>query len=863
MLAALLTLTVAQANPVVLFRGADIAGSDTRYWSVEDTQMDRSDPSRSSGQGLVLFLGKDKRTLLRFGDLRCALGPNKRIVSAKLTITPAYLSAGGTLTLKRFGASWNESPGTGGVQPEPVLWSTSWDHRHFGFQRWRDGGREFVATTASGTATVPASAESVVFDGLAGDVQAFYDRWYDNHGWAIEYTGEGGFNSAENRQLGPRLEIVAEDIAPKSGPDLSVTYIERTPEYKRYDNRGDAYVRVGGIGVMSNPGEATSKKWPSDGEEVTYIAHIKNVGESPSQGFSYTWSERLTAAGSGEGGPLAPGQETTVTLKSRFKNEHRDHRTLPVSLRIAPKGDDALAANDCLQIQSNALNLGIWVDQGFYDLFAKQVNGAGSRSFEDWIQWQFRIWNDVFLRHSRFSFAEDGAKESVRIGRITIVPNGTLSGGAHIPYDTPNLIYDGEWGFDSSFGEAEKYIDDVRRKADRALIHEMSHQIGLIDMYVMNVDPSTPEGEGGKVKIQISGRTPTRGTIDAFGGLMGGGDTRNDLLVPSQIAIPNMPTSDILFSSPLFASTDLYAKSDIAGLNATLGFRRGFYGEYLYSMPRINVVRVADRNGVLLGSGTLQFYQMEGGEFRNAQPAFAVEFTDGSGRLPDVPTGLAAPFTTLTGQTLSPNPFGRLDVVGSNGVFLIRLDYAGQTEYTWLKAWQVFDMFARGNKTVVAHELRFNVTHRTILPQDWALRKTAIDSANSDGANIAALIDGDASTVYKAGDKVGDWVEIDIGRDRPIGEVKLICGPDPKSFWENFDIMIYGTGQTVSMARRFAGEASWDYAATMQKDVSADGRVSVAYRGMPQTVRFIRLVNKSGGAGSIAGIEIRETEPPR
>jgi hypothetical protein len=254
---------------------------------------------------------------------------------------------------------------------------------------------------------------------------------------------------------------------------------------------------------------------------------------------------------------------------------------------------------------------------------------------------------------------------------------------------------------------------------------------------------------------------------------------------------------------------------------------------------------------------------MSEGEIKNDEPSFTVDFSNGSGRLPDRPTGLSAPFATLTGHTLSPNPFGRVDVVGSNGVFLVKLSYAGQTEYAWLKAWQLFDMFSRGNKTVVAHELRFNVTQRPLLPQDWALNKTAIDSANSDGANIAALIDGNTSTLYRGGDKVEDWIEIDIGRDRPIGEVKLIAGADPKSFWKRFDILVYGTGQTVTMARKFASEASWDFAVTMQKDVSPEGTVSVAYRSVPQTVRFIRIVNKSGGAGTIAGVEIRETEPPR
>ena len=859
MLAALVTLALVQNTPTILYRGSEIPGSSTRYWSVEDTVLEKADATRSAGAGLVLFLGKDKRALLRFADLRRALGPNKRIVSAKLHLTPAYVTTEGTLTLKRFGASWHESPGTGGVQPTPIPWSTSWDHRHFGSHRWRDGGREFVSETSIGSVTVGPTTQTVVFDGLAGDVQSYYDRWYENQGWALEFTGEAAFNSAENRQSGPRLEIVTEDVPEKTGGDLSVTYIERTPEYKRYDNRG-AYVRLEGtaeMGVLQNPGEATTKKWPSDGEEVTYTAHVKNIGTGPASAFSYEWSNNLAPAGSGTSATvLAPGQETQITFKTKFKNDPKDHRTMPISIRIRPSGEDAVAANDFLEIQANALNYGIYVDQAFYDEFSKSVNASGSRSFEDWVQLQFRVMNDVFLKHSRYSFAEDGSKERIRVGRIHIVPTGSI--GEIFPVGEPNLFYDGEWGFSDTTG-----ISALRSGADRNFLRGLAAQMGLTDLETMNVTPSNRQGEGGRLRLQVNGFTPTRGAVDPYPGLTGGGDTRNDLLIPAQIAVPYGPTSDVVFASPLFAPTDLFSRTEVAALNSNLGFRRGYYGEYLYSMPKVNVVRVADRNGRILGDGTLHFYQMKNGEIRNGEPDFVVDFKAGVGRLPDRNTGLASPFTTLTGHTLAPNPFGRLDVSGANGTFLVRLDYAGQTEFTWLKAWQLFDMFARGSKVVTTNELRFNVTQKPIKEQDWALRKTAIDSVNSDGANIAALLDGDNSTVYRGGDKVGDWIEIDIGRDRPIGEVKMIVPPDGSAFWEQFDIMIYGTGQTVAGARLFAGEAGWKFASTMQKDVSSNGTSSVAYRAVPQTVRFIRLVNKSGGPGAIAGIEIRETEPPQ
>ncbi|MDQ2987155.1 MAG: hypothetical protein M3R13_10640 [Armatimonadota bacterium] len=858
MLTALLTLALAQNAPITLYRGSDIAGSDTKYWSVEDTQIDKSDPVRSSGQGLVLFLGKDKRAFLRFGDLRRALGPNKRIVSAKLILTPAYITSGGNLTLHRFGTSWHESAGTGNIQPTTPAWSTSWNFRHFGERRaairWRDGGSEFLAATPSAQQQVEITSDSVVLDGLAADVQSFYDKWYDNNGWALQFSGDGGFNSAEGRQSGPRLELVTENVASRAGADLSVTYIERTPEYKRYDNRG-AYVPNGesGMGVLVKPGEADTKKWPSDGEAVTYTAHIKNVGSEPASGFTFEWSETFALANSGDSAvALAPGQETTVALQTKFKNDQRDHRTMPVSIRIKPKGDDALAANDFLEIQANALNIGIYLDQAYYAEFSKQTNTVGSHSFEDWIQWQFRIWNDVFLKHSRFSFAEDGGLERMRVGRITIVPTGSI--GEVFPAGEPNLVYDGEWGFGDISG-----IGTNRTRADRDLLYGLSHRVGLIALETMSVPPSNAQGEGGRVRLQVNGRTPTRGSVDPYPGLMGGGDTRNELLIPAQIAVPNTPTRHVVYTSPLFLPTDLYSRTEIAALNANVGFRRGFYGEYLYSIPKINILRISDRNGNLLDKGTLRFYQMSSGEIRNEEPAFVLDFDKGVARLPDRQMGLASPFTTLTGHTLAPNPFGPYDVSGANGVFLIRLDYAGQVEWTWLKAWQLFDMFARGNKSIATNELRFNVATKPIKEQDWAFKKTAIDSINSSGDNLAALLDGNPSTAYRAGDKVGDWVEIDIGRDRPIGEVRLLVDSG-SAFWQSFDVMVYGTGQTFSQARTFAGEGNWPFAAAMQRDVEADGRVSVAYRSAPQTVRFIRFVNKLGGPGSTAGIEIRETD---
>ncbi|MBA3725720.1 MAG: hypothetical protein H0W86_04515 [Armatimonadetes bacterium] len=869
--ACLLSGLVLQASSIILYRGGPIAGSDTRYWSCEDTTLDKERAQRSYGQGMLLRMSPSQRTLLRFADLRRAFGPEKRVVNAKLVLTTEQVAKPGRIKLYRFGAPWNEGGGTGEPQAAPPQWSTTWDHQFFDergrTRRWNQGGANFMAQTPSAEADVVVGQREIVADGLQADAQLFYERPYDNDGWVIEFDGDCAVNSAENREFGPRLEVQLETAPAKGGADLSVAYITRTPEYERYDNRGDAYVRatVGGheSGVMMKPGGEDTRKWPAKGEEVTYTAYVKNVGNAPAAGFGYQWSANFEPAHTGtHSGTIAPGETLPVTFKNTFQEWHHDHRNQPVSLKITPSAADALAANDFLEIQAAALNIGIWVDEGFYRKFAEKPNASGSSSFEDWIQWQFRIWNEVFMRHSHFSFAPDGSRESVRAGRITIVPTGTLKGGAHIPNDTPSMIYDGEWGFDSSFGDATGYIEAVRNQADRALIHEMSHQIGLIDLYQMNIDASLPDGSRGKVRLRHDDRVITRGWIDQFGGLMGGGETRDETLIPDRLPMPLGDTNSLVYLSPLFRPTDLYSLTDVFALNANLGFRRGFYGEFLYSMPATNLVRVTDRNGEAIPEGTLQFYQTINGEVRDGPPTFELPFKSGSATLLNRQTGLAAPFKTLTGHTLKPNPFGRLDVVGSNGVFLVRLDQHGQTEWAWLKAWQLTDAYARGNKNVYVHELRFNVTHRPLKPLDWALKKTAVDKANSSGANIANLLDGDPKTFYEAGGEVGDWVEVDIGRDRPIGEIRLVMTSDHNAFWRQFEIMLYGTGQTLAEAKKYAYEGNWPSAISQDRDISkADADVrSVAYRARPQTARFIRIINRSGGRGKLAGIEVRETE---
>jgi hypothetical protein len=193
---------------------------------------------------------------------------------------------------------------------------------------------------------------------------------------------------------------------------------------------------------------------------------------------------------------------------------------------------------------------------------------------------------------------------------------------------------------------------------------------------------------------------------------------------------------------------------------------------------------------------------------------------------------------------------------------LVEIEYEGQREWSWLKAWQLVDAYARGNRQAAFLELRFNVTHRPIKPEDWARNKVVLDSANSSLESLNALVDGDAATSYQAD---AEWIELDIGRDRPIGEIVLVTNGDHDAVWNQFEILVYSTGQRLDQARTFALEVDWQRAVRLQRDVDPSNPEvwRVAYRALPQTVRFIRIVRRKGSQIRLAGIEVRETEPPK
>jgi hypothetical protein len=275
------------------------------------------------------------------------------------------------------------------------------------------------------------------------------------------------------------------------------------------------------------------------------------------------------------------------------------------------------------------------VDRPIYEAFNARLNFTGTRSFEDWIQAQFRAMNANFAR-STYSLAPRGCLERVRIDRIVVGPM----------IDDGPPTADGRWQFSGDVGYA-----DFADRVDGGLIHELMHQLGVIDLYQMPVTPPhnlvlTPDG------------LPV-GMGFGFGrmGIMAGGDIA-----------PHRPNVDPCM--PEYCSSH-----DVLGLNSNVGYRRGYYGEYLFDIPENNYILVKDSAGNPAPGATISVYQGGGGAL--SADVVASGTTDAQGRflLPNRPPARAV--TTATGHTERANPFGTVNVVGLNATLLIEMSRPG------------------------------------------------------------------------------------------------------------------------------------------------------------------------------------------
>lgn len=462
----------------------------------------------------------------------------------------------------------------------------------------------------------------------------------DDYGYIIWYSG---------------FEFVGEQpvrwwLSSLKQPDIAVTYAEQVPQYPRnFPTEPNPKYNIPELVGE----EANVKHWPDPGEKVKYVVHIRNAGFVPSKptDFNCTIDGRIVKKA--EIPELAPRQAMTIEVPWLWKQG-------PCKFVATADTGNAMCEitkkNNTLEFKTDAYALVAVCETGIVEPIEQVNNWYGSFCFEDWVRGATVDQLNRLFQRSRYDFAPKGAEVSVRVGNILLVDKLTDSAGESIDKTLNLRIYDGTWHYDV---RALDEWRDLANDFDWALVHELSHQLGIIDNYRYDLG-----ADSNLVNHKAYDRGP--------GGIMGGG----------QVGDNEYPA---------------YADVDIAGLNFTRGHRRGFYGEYLYCIPKDNTLMLTLQGKPLAGQ-ELEIYQRDIHTERIDKPAVFAGKTGPKGefRLPNRPVPKI--FTTATGCTLHPNPFGYPDVVGRNGLFLIRAKVNGEWYYGFVDIGRFVCECARGHK---------------------------------------------------------------------------------------------------------------------------------------------------------------------
>ena len=441
----------------------------------------------------------------------------------------------------------------------------------------------------------------------------------------------------------------------EGGPDLSVSYIERLPKYQRLK-----VIQILGtglcnypydefIGALDCPGEAGMKRWPDPGETVQFIAHTYNFGDQPSGPFDFEWSADGEMILTDRHDGLAPGEHYTFEINRKWP----DNTENPVlTFTLDPYGDveELLEDNNSVTDWIKGYTLGVYFNQGAYDsLTFSNKPGQTIQSPELWIHDNIDRLNELL--------AEAGLDDRVRVEEFFIVERRN-------PRAEVWLDLDGWWAIWDDFDIFTVEGHSKRPDIDYGLLHELLHQLGVIDLYVLHVGP----GDNDVLDVNRPGEKAGCGPPYR----------------PHELECYRYPNEikDIMADHQI----QKIGIHTAGGLRSNSGHRRGFYGEYLYDTPTTTSLKIVDQYGAPIPSVELRLYQQTyGGPYGriiDTIPEISVS-TDESGSVTLPNRGITG-ILTSTGHLLRPNPFGMIDLVGVNGIFLIEMTSDECTNYEWL-----------------------------------------------------------------------------------------------------------------------------------------------------------------------------------
>jgi hypothetical protein len=317
-------------------------------------------------------------------------------------------------------------------------------------------------------------------------------------------------------------------------------------------------------------------------------------------------------------------------------------------------------------------------------------------------------------------------------------------------------------------------------------------------------------------------------------------DTRDDMIIPRDLAIPDRTSTTGLFGDVPMNEWGMLSRSEVTIVNSQVGKPRALPWDMT---PTAVFARVFTPDGVPPVGAKLDVYQMVGGAF-GSTPIFSSQIErDGSALIPPREGGSFG----------KANPFGDLQKDGSNGWLLAVVRLNESVSSTWIPVWQLWDEYARGNQAAAFVELRVVLASGPLdTGVNLALSRLVADSKGRFPAELSVLVDDRADTSLSLGaEPDGYWLDIDLGRDRPLGQIQLVFdGP----VWRQFRILTYKTAQSPSEAQVWSEESNGP--ANSEATKTEDGKTVLSYTSRSVRSRFVRLVPITREAVKLAEVRV-------
>lgn len=490
----------------------------------------------------------------------------------------------------------------------------------------------------------------------AVDVSSYTDETAVNgvsYHYAVTTVNVSGLDQEDVDSVGPRT--------PFDATDLQVLSVARLPRYPRYDPHYTYYTVTepsgfGPYGFSAATGLGSGQtgatpRWPATGDPMTYTATVRNRGTNPWAGeLEFVWSiDGVDNAPVAQVVDLEPGE--TVTF-SHVLNWDAQQHTVGFELLLF----DSRLANNRLAIDTKSVPFLTYVDRSYIEQFREDTRNYSQASTDDFLDWL----NRHLLRFNDM-FDESGSAKRTHYGVLSVLddhaPNPSVD---RMPFAIfPFRFHAGESDL-RSFSGGYRANDDI----DYCLLHEMGHQLGIIDLYRLDLpaDLNAVSGQG------YSGPA----------GVMHG-------------------------------CSDFVSTHSALAMNHWLDIAHGYFGQYLYEMPENVRMRFLGSDGEPLENAVVKVYQ------KAERPGLGEVITDqikvqghtdseGYYTLPNVDIDPNKVPTTYAGDTLHDNPFGYLAVIGTNGLLHFRIEYNDGIDFAWLDITEVNVAYWQGQTEVATFE---------------------------------------------------------------------------------------------------------------------------------------------------------------